>query len=99
VLPGQPGNAVISAHRDRQFHSLDRLALGDTIVTETLGGRTNWIIVARRVVERGKPALFATTDPTLTLTTCWPVRYVGPAPDRLIITAKPILHGRPHPQA
>lgn len=97
ALPGQPGNAVISAHRDRQFHALDKLALGDTIVTETLAGRTAWTIVARRVVERGKPALFATREPTLTLTTCWPVRYVGPAPDRLIITAKPLVRST-HPQ-
>ena len=94
ALPGQPGNAVISAHRDRQFHALDRLALGDTILTETLGGRTTWIVVARRIVERGEPALFDTHDPTLTLTTCWPVRYVGPAPDRLIITAKPVRSAR-----
>lgn len=95
ALPGEPGNAVISAHRDRQFHALDRLSLGDTIVTETLGGRTTWVIVARRVVERGRPALFATAEPTLTLTTCWPVRYVGPAPDRLIITAKVLERARP----
>lgn len=95
ALPGEPGNAVISAHRDRQFHALDRLALGDTIVTETLGGRTTWVIVARRIVERGRPALFATAEATLTLTTCWPVRYVGPAPDRLIITAKVLERTRP----
>lgn len=94
ALPGEPGNAVISAHRDRQFHSLDKLALGDTVITETLGGRTTWVIVARRIVERGRPALFATTEPTLTLTTCWPVRYVGPAPDRLIITAKVLERGQ-----
>lgn len=94
ALPGEPGNAIISAHRDRQFHALDRLSLGDTIVTETLGGRTTWVIVARRIVERGRPALFATTEPTLTLTTCWPVRYVGPAPDRLIITAKVLERAR-----
>lgn len=95
ALPGERGNAVISAHRDRQFHALDRLSLGDTIVTETLSGRTTWVIVARRVVERGRPALFATAEPTLTLTTCWPVRYVGPAPDRLIITAKVLERTRP----
>ena len=94
ALPGEPGNAVISAHRDRQFHALDQLALGDTIVTETYGGRMTWVIVARRIVERGKPALFATTEPTLTLTTCWPVRYVGPAPDRLILTAKVLERAR-----
>lgn len=89
-LPGENGNAVISAHRDRQFHGLDRLALGDTVVTETVVGRVAWVVVGRRVVERGEPVLYPTTDPTLTLTTCWPVHYVGPAPDRLIVTAKPL---------
>lgn len=89
-LPGENGNAVISAHRDRQFHGLDRLDLGDTVVTETVAGRVTWEVVGRRVVRRGEPVLFPTRDPTLTLTTCWPVRWVGPAPDRLIITAKPL---------
>lgn len=90
ALPGEPGNAVISAHRDRHFHGLDGLALGDTIITETLAGRTRWVVVARRIVQSDEPALFATREPTLTLTTCWPIRYIGPAPDRLLVTAKPL---------
>jgi sortase A len=90
VFPGEPGNAVLSAHRDRHFRSLDRLAVGDTIVTETLGTRVTWVVSARRVVARGAPALFDTPDATLTLTTCWPVRYLGPAPDRLLLTATPV---------
>jgi sortase A len=95
AFPGDSGNAVISAHRDRHFHGLDEVAVGDTVVTETLGGRVTWVVVGRRIVERGEPALFATADPTLTLTTCWPVRYVGPAPDRLLVTAKPVHRARP----
>lgn len=90
AFPGEAGNAVISAHRDRHFHGLDRLALGDTVVTETTAGRTTWVVVGRRIVERGEPALYPTETATLTLTTCWPVRYIGPAPDRLLITAKPV---------
>jgi LPXTG-site transpeptidase (sortase) family protein len=90
--PGDSGNAIISAHRDRHFHGLDALAVGDTIITETLAGRASWVVVARRVVAREQPALFASREPELTLTTCWPVRYLGPAPDRLIITAKPLHH-------
>jgi sortase (surface protein transpeptidase) len=35
--------------------------------------------------------LVAAEAPTLTLTTCWPIRYLGPAPDRLIITAEPVI--------
>ena len=90
VLPGDAGNAVISAHRDRHFRRLDEVAVGDTVITETARVRTAWIVTARRVVDAGAPALFASAEATLTLTTCWPVRLMGPAPDRLIITARAV---------
>ncbi len=90
VLPGQPGNSVISAHRDRHFHSLGRVVVGDTVITETRAGRESWVVTQRRIAEAGKPAIYPTSDPTLTLTTCWPIRYVGPAPDRLLVTARPV---------
>jgi sortase A len=90
AYPGEPGNAVISAHRDRHFNSLGALGVGDTIITESGAKRTQWVVVSRRVIDKDDPALFRTRDATLTLTTCWPIRYLGPAPDRLIITAKPL---------
>jgi sortase A len=89
VLPGEAGNSVISAHRDRHFHSLGRVSVGDTVITETRAGRESWIVSQIRIAEAGKPAIYPTLDPTLTLTTCWPIRYVGPAPDRLLVTARP----------
>ncbi len=94
VLPGERGNAVISAHRDRHFHALDRVSVGDTVVTETLRERVVWRIAERKVVARGVPALWETSGPTLTLTTCWPVRYFGSAPDRLLLTAVPLARTR-----
>jgi sortase A len=94
VLPGMRGNAVISAHRDRHFSRLDELQLGDTIRTETGQSRGSWVIVGRRVVGRDTPALFQSKEPLLTLTTCWPVRYFGNAPDRLILSAKPISRAK-----
>ena len=90
VAPGARGNAVISAHRDRHFARLDELAVGDTITTETMGGSTKWVVVERRVVTRETRALRDQGRAELTLTTCWPVRYLGPAPDRLIVSALPI---------
>lgn len=90
ALPGVRGNAVISAHRDRHFSRLDALQLGDTIRTETGQSSAIWVIVGRRVIDRNTPALFQSAEPLLTLTTCWPVRYFGSAPDRLILTAKPV---------
>jgi sortase A len=90
ALPGDLGNAVISAHRDRHFRRLGDLVVGDTISTEAGTQRSTWVIVARRVIDKDAPALFRTADATLTLTTCWPIRYFGTAPERLILTAKPI---------
>ena len=86
ALPGAPGNAVISAHRDRHFHRLDELVEGDSVVTIADGRAVTWTVAGRRLVKRGVPALFASRAPRLTLTTCWPVRYLGPAPERLIVT-------------
>lgn len=90
VPPGATGNAVISAHRDRHFARLDELAVGDTITTETIEGTTTWVVVSRRVLSRHARPLRDAGRAELTLTTCWPVRYVGPAPDRLIVSALPL---------
>jgi sortase A len=90
AYPGEPGNAVISAHRDRHFNHLDAVEVGDTIVTESGTHHDSWVVVSKRVVDKNDRALFSTPDATLTLTTCWPIRYLGPAPERLIVTAKPL---------
>jgi sortase A len=90
ALPGDTGNAIISAHRDRHFHSLGRVSVGDTIVTETARDRTAWRVVRIQTVSADAPALHTSATPLLTLTTCWPIRFFGPAPDRLIVEAMPI---------
>lgn len=90
-LPGEPGNAVLSAHRDRHFSVLADIALGDTIVTESDAGRATWVVTRRRVVHRDARVLKQGPTPELTLTTCWPIRWLGSAPDRLIVTAKPVV--------
>jgi sortase A len=90
AFPGETGNSVISAHRDRHFNKFDRLQIGDTITTESGARATKWVVVSARVIDKDAPALFRTADATLTLTTCWPIRYFGTAPERLIVTAKPV---------
>lgn len=94
AFPGERGNSVISAHRDRHFSRLGGIQVGDTVVTETGWSETLWVVVAKRVLPADAPALFRTADATLTLTTCWPIRYFGSAPDRLIVTAKPLGRGK-----
>ena len=93
ALPGESGNSVISAHRDRHFRALGKIAVGDTILTDAAEGPRTWTVSRIRVVDADAPALRTSRTPLLTLTTCWPVRYFGPAPDRLIVEAKPITTG------
>ena len=88
VLPGDRGTSVISAHRDRHFHALGGIAVGDTVVTESATGTVVWRVSRIRVVAADDSALDARPTPTLMLTTCWPIRYVGPARERLIVEAE-----------
>ena len=87
ALPGDSGNAVISAHRDRHFYPLGRIVVGDTIITESDRGTVTWTVAKLRVVDAEAAALHTSTTPLLTLTTCWPIRYFGAAPERLIVEA------------
>ena len=89
-LPGGIGNSVISAHRDMHFRRLAELGIGDTLVTVTEYHRTTWRITGRQIVAATAASLFPTPEATLTLTTCWPMRFIGPAPDRLLLTAEPV---------
>ena len=95
AFPGERGNAVISSHRDRHFARLDEVRVGDTLVTESGAHRARWVVVSKRVIDADAPAIFRTGEPTLTLTTCWPIRFLGTAPERLLISAKPISAPRP----
>jgi sortase A len=91
AVPGDRGNSVLSAHRDRHFRSLGELGVGDTLVTESDRGTVVWQVARVRVVTADAPVLHGSDSPMLTLTTCWPIRYFGPAPDRLIVEARPVV--------
>ena len=90
AFPGERGNAVISAHRDRHFARFGQIRVGDIVFTEAGSHRDTWVVISTRVVDADAPALYRTKDATLTLTTCWPIRYLGTAPARLLVTAKPV---------
>ena len=88
AYPGEQGNSIISAHRDRHFSRLGDLRVGDTVRTEAGARSDTWVVISKRIIGANEPALFRTADATLTLTTCWPIRYFGTAPERLLVTAK-----------
>ncbi len=90
VLPGEPGNSIISGHRDTHFGALARLEPGDRIRVELSDGRTRWFVVTElRVVDsrRWRIGLDA-GEARLTLVTCYPFGAVEPGgPLRFVATA------------
>jgi len=94
AFPGEAGNSVISGERDRHFNHLDAVNPGDTVVTESGISRDTWIVLSKRIVGRDDRIVARTSDTTLTLTTSWPIRYMGPAPERLIVTATRVSGAR-----
>ena len=87
--PGENGNSVITAHRDTFFRHIYELKKGDQI-TVRRGGKSFQYEVDRKYVVKPSDVsvLRPTTDAQLTLITCYPTYYVGPAPERLVVTAK-----------
>lgn len=88
ALPGTPGNSVIAAHRDTFFRHVYELKPGDDIYVERSGKKYHYVVTAKRIVlPTDLSVLEPTSDVQLTLITCYPIYYVGPAPKRLVIFA------------
>jgi sortase A len=89
AAPGQPGNAVIAAHRDTYFRKLYELKPGDDIYVQRAGRKYHYVVSAKRVViPTDLSVLNSSEDSRLTLITCYPLHFIGPAPERLIVLAK-----------
>jgi sortase A len=89
AMPGSRGNCVIAGHRDTQFRVLRKVEMGEEISLES-GSRTfRYRVVDLRVVApTDTSSLDPTSKSTLTLVTCYPFYYVGPAPKRFVIRAE-----------
>ena len=88
ALPGADGNSGIAGHRDGFFRGLKDIEPDDAIELETLRGKEVYRVERIWVVD---PSDVSGLDPTpvrsLTLVTCYPFYYVGPAPQRYIVRA------------
>lgn len=88
AMPGDRGNAVIAAHRDTFFRSLRNVRAGDTIKIRESARDTFYVVESTTVVEPEDTfVLKPTLTPVLTLITCYPFRYIGPAPERFVVRA------------
>ena len=80
VLPGEPGVAVIAAHRDTHFHALARLALGDHFDIERADGESFAYTVTRIEILDTRTASLRldSVDSVVALVTCYPFDALVP---------------------
>jgi sortase A len=89
ALPGQPGNMGISGHRDTFFRPLRNIRQNDIITLTTLLGEFRYRVVSARIVHPDNVAVLGpSSSEVLTLVTCYPFYFVGPAPNRFIVRAE-----------
>jgi sortase A len=92
ALPGQPGNVGLAGHRDTFFRSLKDVKLKDEVLISTLRGNIKYQVESLRVVEpENVGVLAASGENVLTLVTCYPFYYFGPAPQRWIVRARQVV--------
>ena len=88
-LPWGDGNSVFAAHRDTFFRPLAGIRRDDVIRFTTADTELEYMVKELKVVApTDVEVLNPTPGATLTLITCFPFNYIGPAPNRFIVKAE-----------
>jgi sortase A len=91
AYPQGKDQIVLSGHRDTVFRRMGELKIGDELIMKLSYGSFTYRIESTKIVDADDRTVIVPTAPeeVLTVTTCYPFSYVGNAPKRYIITAKP----------
>jgi LPXTG-site transpeptidase (sortase) family protein len=88
AFPGEAGNVVLAGHRDMHFRPLHDAKPGDELRLVTPDGIFVYGIDSTDVVGPFDTEVMEPTPvPQLTLITCYPFSFVGPAPQRYVVRA------------
>jgi sortase A len=88
--PGGDGNVVIAAHRDTYFRKLEGVLPGDRIRVATARRSYEYVVESTEIVDPEDTRVMESRDRNeLTLITCFPFYYVGAAPRRFVVHARP----------
>jgi sortase A len=85
AAPWGAGNVALAGHRDTFFRGLSRVRLDDVIELETWRGNFKYRVERITVVGPQDVGVLQSPEWDLTLVTCFPFHYVGPAPQRYIV--------------
>ena len=87
-LPGEAGNSGIAGHRDTFFRGLKDIRKNDEIQFQTSTELFRFAVDWAKVVAPDDLSVLApSTESSLTLVTCYPFYFVGPAPSRFVVRA------------
>jgi sortase A len=91
-MPGQPGNVVIAGHRDTFFRPLQKIKIGDEVFVDTTARTYCYQVRSFEIVDPHNVNGLRFHDRNeLTLITCYPFSYIGPASKRFVVHAEPVL--------
>jgi sortase A len=91
ALPGEDGNVGLAGHRDTFFRQLKDVKIDDEIQVSTLTGNFKYRVVSLKIVDPENVGVLApSAENVLTLVTCYPFYFVGPAPKRWIVRARQV---------
>jgi sortase A len=91
AFPGEPGNIGIAGHRDTFFRQLRDIREDDVITLTTPGRSYEYSVESTQVVDpTDVQVLDGSNQPILTLVTCYPFYFVGPAPQRYVVRARQV---------
>jgi sortase A len=91
ALPGESDNIGLAAHRDTYFGKLAGVSPGDLVLIRTPARTFAYRVDTTLIVtpDRGD-LLEGSGQPALTLVTCYPFHWIGPAPRRFVVRARPV---------
>jgi sortase A len=90
AVPGAPGTAIVSGHRDTHFRFLERVRAGDEVVIDTPGRLPARFVVRETAIVDARTAVIRrdADAATLALVTCYPFDAVRPGgPLRYVVVA------------
>lgn len=87
-LPGQEGNIGIAGHRDGFFRGLKDIKKGDTISLVTTAATSVYTVDQIEITDPADVSVLKSRGKSsVTLVTCYPFYFVGPAPKRYVVEA------------
>lgn len=91
AFPSDGEQIVLSGHRDTVFRNFDKLKVSDRFIVKLPYGTFEYEITKTDIVDKDDTTVIRSMGTeALVVTTCYPFRFVGDAPERYILYAYPV---------